>query len=194
MTNEQRVKEAIGKHLAEHTITVRHADGMYRHWRCQKPGSWNMGFDIMAWPGYLCFTGDMGEYLFERTEDMVAFMRGSCMSYEYAAEKCVAHDGRLKEWSEERFVEVLKERLDESKENDGEVSVIRHGRRLTENVADRIAEIEREYNNYSARHDAEKAMYESGLWDGGDVPNCEVYTFRFLWCLHAIHWFCERVT
>lgn len=187
--NEELVAERIGNDLKDHVVTVLRADGLYRHWRCQKPGTWNMSFDVVTWPGSLCYTGDMGDYLFQRTPDMVAFMRGSCMSYAYAAEKCVAHDGRLKEWREERFLEILAERL---KEGD-EVTVVRRGKRETEKVADKIAEIEHEYSNYESQHDAAKAMYESGLWDGCDLPSCEDYTVHFLWCLHALKWFCENV-
>ena len=60
-------------------------------------------------------------------------------------------------------------------------------------ISDAIEEIRREYANYSSPQDAVKAMYESGLWDGGDLPSCEEYTFHFLWCLHAIKWFCQRL-
>jgi hypothetical protein len=187
MIHEKRVEERIAHDLREHAITVRHSHGFYRHWRCQKPDSWNMGFDIVTWPGSLCYSGDMGDYLFQRTEDMVPFMRSVCMSYVYAAEKCVA--GITREWSEERFREVLAERLKEG----SEFTVYRHGKRETASVEEAVAEIEREYANYETRYDAEKAMYESGLWDGGDMPSCEDYTYRFLWCLHAIHWFCEKV-
>lgn len=190
MNSEQLVKERIGNDLAHHTVTLKHSDGMYRHWRCQKPGTWVLGFDIITWPGSLCYTGDMGDYLFQRTNDMVAFMRGSCMSYSYAAEKCVAHDGRLKEWREERFREVLNERLAES--DDGTYTVMRRGEKRKESIAEKIEEIISEYENYGSRHDAEKAMYESGLWDGCDMPSCEDYTVHFLWCLHAIKWFCEQ--
>lgn len=189
LEHEGHVKKRIAKDLAEHTITTRHCAGLYRHWRCQRPGTWNMGFDIIAWPGSLCYTGDMGDYLFQRTEDMVAFMRISCMSYEYAAEKCVAHDGRLKEWSEKEFQRVLAERRAES----DTFTAVYAGGRQTKSVAEAVEEIERKYQNYSSRHDAEKAMYESGLWDGGDLPSCEVWSFHFLWCLHAIKWFCEKV-
>jgi len=177
---EKRVKERIAKDLAEHVITVRHEQGMYRHYRCQKPGTWNMGFDIVTWPGSLCYTGDMGDYLFQRTEDMIAFMRGSCMSYGYAAEKCVAHDGRVTEFSEERFREILHDRIAEAE----------HGDRRKE-VREKVDVILREFSNYSAPADAEKAMYESGLWD--DMPSCKEYTFHFLWCLHALEWFCDHV-
>lgn len=191
--NEAIVKERIVNDLKDHAITILHQHGLYRHYRCQKPGTWVLGFDVVTWPGSLCYTGDMGEYLYQRTDDMIAFMRGSAMSYSYVAEKCVAHDGRLKEWSEERFREVLAERLAESAEDGGEFTVVRHGGSVKESVAEKIVEIEQEYGNYQSRHDAEKAMYESGLWDGADMPSCEVWTVHFLWCLHALDWFCKNV-
>jgi hypothetical protein len=193
MDSKARVKERIGNDLAGHTITLLHGNGLYRHWRCQRPNTWNMGFDIVTWPGSLCFTGDMGEYLFQRTADMVPFMRESCMSYSYAAEKCTAHDGRLKEFSEERFEEILTERLKEADEEGGTFRVMRRGTFADENVADALEEIRNAYSQYSMASDATKAMYESGLWDGCDLPSCEVYTFHFLWCLHAIKWFTKKL-
>jgi len=192
--NESRVKGRIGNDLAEHTIVVKHSDGLYRHWRCQKPGTWNMGFDIITWPGSLCYTGDMGDYLFQRTPDMVSFMRGSCMSYSYAAEKCVAHDGRLKEFREELFEVALLDRLKESEDNGGTFRVMRGERCVDESVADAIDDIRRAYSEYNTQNDAMKAMYESGLWDGADLPSCEDYTFHFLWCLHAIKWFTQQLS
>lgn len=190
---EARVKSDIAKSLAEHTVTELHSHGMYRHWRCQTPGTWHMGFDIVTWPGSLCYTGDMGYYLFQRTDDMVSFMRRSCMSYSYAAEKCVAHDGRLEEWRKEVFEEVLKDRLDESKEDGGTFTVMVRGRWEERSVAEAIEEVRHEYSLYESEHEAIKAMHESGLWDGGDLPSCKAYTYHFLWCLHATKWFCERI-
>lgn len=180
-TSEALVKERIVNDLAEHTITLLHSHGMYRHWRCQKPGTWNLGFDIVTWPGSLCYTGDMGDYLFQRTTDMVAFMRRSCMDYGYAAQKCVAHDNQLKEWREEVFREVLTQRWEDADEDRKDA------------VSEKIGEILDDYAIYDSPHDAVKAMYESGLWDGGDMPSCEDYTIHFLWALHAIKWFCDNV-
>lgn len=190
---EAEVKLRIGKDLCEHVIATKHCDGLYRHYRCQKPGTWNMGFDIVTWPGSLCYTGDMGDYLFQRTDDMIAFMRRSCMSYSYAAEKCVAHDGRLEEFREERMEEILSERLKESADDGGTFRVMRQGSYRDESVADAIEKIRQQYSEYNLPYDATKAMYESGLWDGCDMPSCEVYTFHFLWALHALKWFCEKV-
>jgi hypothetical protein len=180
--SEALVKERIVNDLAEHKITLLHSHGMYRHWRCAKPGTRVLWFDIVTWPGSLCYTGDMGDYLFQRTTDMVAFMRGSAMSYSYAAEKCVAHDGRLKEWREEIFRERLAARIEECEDGKRKAAVTKE-----------VESIISEFETYQSRHDAEKAMYESGLWDGGDMPSCEDYTFHFLWALHAIKWFCDNV-
>lgn len=186
--NETLVKERIGKDLAKHTITVLRMDGMYRHWVCSS-GSFNQRFEIITWPGSLCYTGDMGDYLFQRTEDMVAFMERSCMSYHYAAEKCVAKGReKIEEWNEDLFKQHLKDRIRQGKM----FTVLRQGNRRTESTKEKIREIISEYENYSQPQDALKAMYESGLWD--ELPDCNDYTQNFLWCLHAIKWFCKNVS
>jgi hypothetical protein len=111
-----------------------------------------MGFDIVTWPGSLCYTGDMGDFLFQRTADMIAFMRGACMSYSYAAEKCVAHDGRLKEFSEARFEEILRDRLAEATEGldaDCPVDAEKIGR-----LTAKIEGVRTEFRSYGDPHDA----------------------------------------
>ncbi len=182
---DEEVRTQIIRNLAAHVVTELHSYGLYRHWRCQQPNTRNMGFDIVTWPGSLCYTGDMGDYLFERTADMVAFMRGSCMSYSYAAEKCVAHDGRLKEWRSEIFEEVLADRI-KCQDEDAD------SKRKAE-VMNKIDEIRREYGIYETEHDAMRAIYESGIWNCCDLPNCTTYSRHFLWCLHAIKWFCAKI-
>lgn len=190
---EAKVKERIVNDLAGHTITVMHEAGLYRHYRCQRPGTWCMGFDIVTWPGSLCYTGDMGDYLFQRADDMIAFMSSAIRDHSYVAQKCVA--GKVKEWREERFEEVLRERLKQSRADgsEGRHRVMRRGVWVEASVTEKIKEIRREYDNYCSQHDAMKAMYESGLWDSCELPSCEVYTFHFLWCLHAIKWFCDKL-
>jgi len=191
--NERLVEDRVGDDLKDHVVTVIRCDGMHRHYRCQKPGTWNMGFDVVTWPGSLCYTGDMGDYLFQRTEDMIAFMRGSAMSYGYAAEKCVAHDGRLEEFSEEIFEQVLAERIKDFEGEGGKATLLRNEEKRQEDVAEIIDDIRQQFKTYSAPFDAERAMFESGLWDGCDLPSCETWTFHFLWALHAIKWFCDKV-
>lgn len=184
-----RIRSELPGELSKHEIVLKHCDGLYRHWRVAQPGTSNRMFNIVTWPGSLCFTGDMGDYLFQRVPDMVEFMQRSAMSFSYAEEKCVAHDGRLKEFSEEVFNEIIADRLKQAVEqadHDDDPDIVQH-------VESKIEEIRDEYECYSAEHDAIKAMFESGLWDGGDLPSCKSYTYHFLWCLHAIKWFCDRV-
>lgn len=178
MSNEQEVKRRIANDLANHEITQLHGDGLYRHWRCKKPGTSSLYFDVITWPGFMCVTGDMGEYLFCRTRDMVEFMRSSCMSYGYAAEKCVAHRGEIYEFSPQLLKEWLGECEAEATEEGDEERL------------EKIAEVRRSYGEYEIEHDAFKAIYETGLDD--DPPRCRQFTYHFLWILHAIKWFCDK--
>jgi hypothetical protein len=177
--NEAMVKERIDKDLAEHVIEQRHSAGLYRHWRCGKPSSSDMSFHIVTWPGSLCYTGDMGDYLFRRTDDMVAFMRSACRDYYYAAEKCIAScDDGIREFSSECFDKEMKEVLEENPDN-----------------REKILEIRLHHDTWDGdANETIKAMHESGIWDGCDMPSCEDYAYRFLWCLHAIKWFCEKIS
>lgn len=186
-TLERMVKQRIINDLANHRITLKHSDGMYRHWRCQQPGTWNLGFDIITWPGSLCYTGDMGDYLFQRTHDMVEFMRQASMSYSYAAEKCVAHDGRLKEFRHELFEELLQNYVADRGLEGAEESELASVRRKIDDLREAAK------GDYDTPQEVMQAIYESGLWDGCDMPSCEAWTFHFLWGLHAIKWFCDSL-
>lgn len=61
--------------VAAHQIHVLRDDGVHRHIRFKRPGTYCMQFDLITWPGYLCYTGDMGTYVFNRLEDMFEFFR-----------------------------------------------------------------------------------------------------------------------
>jgi hypothetical protein len=73
--------ERAPKNLAEHVVTQRHNDGdAGRLWRCAKPQSSSYAFTIYAPPGWLIFTGDMGESMWSREYDMIEFARKSINS------------------------------------------------------------------------------------------------------------------
>lgn len=177
----EQVRHHSAKDLSEHVIRVVQSKGLHRHWRCRKPGTGVYGFDIITWPGYLCICGDMGDFVFARTSDMLAFMRGACMSFSYAAEKCVAQ-GRegVKEWDRAILDEALDYRLTEYEEDSDEIAKLR----------EKIEELKDD--RYESEHDAMEAMYESQLW-GCELPDCRTYTFHFLWCMFAIKWFCDKI-
>jgi len=68
-----KARERFDSDTADHEMTVIHDDGIYRHLRFQKPGTYTYGYDIVTWPGFLAYTGDMGEFMFSRLPDMFAF-------------------------------------------------------------------------------------------------------------------------
>jgi len=76
-----------------------------------------MHFDLLTWPGYLCYTGDMGTYVFRRLHDMFQFFRRGesigerCIDIRYWAEKLEAIDrvDGVREWTPEKFREEVRD-------------------------------------------------------------------------------------
>ena len=61
--------------VANHTMEVITDDGVNRMLRLTNNGSAVYHFTIVTWPGYLAISGDCGDYLFSRIEDMFGFFR-----------------------------------------------------------------------------------------------------------------------
>jgi hypothetical protein len=171
--------------VAEHQIEVIRNDGLYRHIRFQRPGRWCMGFDLITWPGHLCYTGDMGTYVFSRLRDMFEFFRGSGVNPSYWAEKVLASDkyDGIKEWSEEKFREAVTEYFNCATEdwepekrselwgevNDQILLVIDDGKERAEMAV------------YDFEHDGFRFQ---DFWEHDTTE----WTHRFLWCCHALQW------
>lgn len=96
----------------EHEMTVLRDDGVYRHLRFQKPGSWIYGYDLITWPGHLAISGDIGCYVFSRIEDMFDFFvdRGYGINPHYWGEKLRAPRGedRAKRYSHDVLCDHLR--------------------------------------------------------------------------------------
>jgi hypothetical protein len=76
MTTQQKTPlERFQETISEHQLTVIHDDGLHRHMRCARPQSSDRYFNITTWPGFLCISGDMGCYVFQRVTDMFQFFR-----------------------------------------------------------------------------------------------------------------------
>jgi hypothetical protein len=98
---------------AGHGMTVLHDDGLYRHLRFQNPGRSAYWFDLVTWPGFLAFAGDMDGYVFTRVEDMFTFFRGHNINPDYWAEKVVDGRDRLKRYEQDLLDQQVKEALAE---------------------------------------------------------------------------------
>jgi hypothetical protein len=173
--------------VAQHRIAVIRDDGIYRHLQFSRPGTYCMGFDIVTWPGYLCYCGDMGEFLFTRLPDMFEFFRTALrddgdlhINPSYWGEKCVAadkHDG-LRTYSAELFREAIATRLDEMDADD----------ELRQAVEDEV--LPAAHDGETVAHIAARDFTHDGEFVFPDFweANLTDYTYRFIWCCFALAW------
>lgn len=181
------VADRFAADIANHELTILRDDGLYRHLRFTKPGEWAMYFDILTWPTHLCYTGDMGTYVFSRVRDMLDFFRGERINPGYWAEKVLAEDKSdgVRRWSKELFKERILESFAEWAEGvDKEVA--------EDALSDLRAEVIDGLDDFSkdmAYRAAMEFQYQGKLLfqDWWDVCTDE-YTFRYIWCLHALVW------
>ena len=196
----QCTEDKFLRDIAEHKMTVIRADGVNRHLRFQKPGSMCMHFDLITWPGYLCYTGDMGTYVFRRLNDMFEFFRTDrenmklrdgrtlAINPSYWGEKLEAidHCDGFREWRSEVFEARIREAFDEWLNENNASDETRA--EATEQFEDEvIAEIE------VGKGEAYRAACEFEV--NGDTPfqdwwevNTDEYTYRFMWCCFALAW------
>ncbi len=201
-------EESFMKDVANHEMRIIRDDGLYRHIRFKRVGTWCTHFDLITWPGYLCYTGDMGTYVFQRLDDMFEFFRMNrnhmrpkdgktlAINLGYWAEKVEAKDrhGDLKEFSEEMFnravvgdlVAWLRSRRDQTTKEDR--------RELWCAVMNEVIGADGDsggYRKQAAAHDFSHHVndrvgdfYFQDFWDN----NVEDYTHRFVWCCYALAW------
>jgi len=193
--------------IAKHTMQIQREDGVYRHIRFSVPGSSVYRFDLLTWPGHLCYTGDMGTYVFQRIEDMFEFFRADqCnddrlyTNHGYWSEKLVAVDGNKRkgaatEFSEEKFRRVINEyRVEWMRDR----SLTKEQRRkLWESVDDEVLCLIDDGGGDSAQRAAYgfcwRPCHYSGRgpeWSFADLwdHNFEDYTHSFRWCCFALAW------
>jgi hypothetical protein len=196
----QLTEEQFLKNIATHEMTVLMDNGIYRHLRFSKPKSRDMWFDIVTWPGFLAYTGDMGGFVFTRLNDMFQFFRTDTekerlgINLGYWGEKLEAVDrngskGSYKEFDPERMREQIEEHVAGWIEEEG----------LTKDEAEELRD---EIDNYiypfldDGPHEAYRAVRDFSFeqnhrtyefhdaWEWG----CEEYTFRYIWCCYALAW------
>lgn len=202
-------EKALARFLADvkdHRLTVIHEDGVHRHLRFQKPGTMCMHFDLITWPGYLCYTGDMGTYVFTRIHDMLEFFRGGkpdnlfySIDRRYWAEKVEAQDkgAGLKEFSEAKFTRAVMEYLVEWIRARREETTKEERRELWDAVIDEVVRADGDSDGMRKQIAANDFHHRVDLTDGTHVNfyfqdfwerNVEEWTHRFTWCCYALRW------
>lgn len=178
--------ESFARAVAEHTMTVLRDDDAYRHLRFGKPGTIVNSFSIVTWPGYLAFTGDMGDYVFKRLDDMMEFFRGHGPNPDYWSEKCVAagHEG-IKEYSAELAHEMIDEAVVEASRDLPPGDAVALEEQVVSDVLNFLHDGEAATHARLRDFYAEEApdvFSDSWEWD------FKVFTYHFVWACHAIPW------
>ncbi len=211
-------EERFRRDVAGHKVIVLRDDGVNRHIRLKKPGTVNMYFDLITWPGYLCYTGDMGTYVFQRTEDMFRFFRRrgrlDGIDHHYWAEKVeAACRGDIREFNYAKFQAMIRQWVanheqEHEPDDDDEAMAAKHAAAYAElraAVEDDVVNCdENDVRCFDAATDfthsgdawkeyhGDEAQFEfADLWDGFDYATKE-FTFRFLWCCYALAWGIEQ--
>jgi hypothetical protein len=204
------------KQVSEHVVEVHRDDGVYRHIRFRQPGTMMMHFDLITWPGYLCYCGDMGTYVFSRTKDMFEFFRTDreharrhdrqlIINLSYWSEKLQAVDGRRRgrsalEFSEDKFRRVINDfRVNWIREAAREQTLDKEQRRELWEAVDQEVLGELDNSGDFAQHAAYRFSWSPGgqfssrydeLWSFQDLweHSFEEYTHHFTWCCYALAW------
>lgn len=198
MKDQKKEEEDFLKNVATHEMKIIRDDGVARHIRFKRPNTGCMHFDLITWPGYLCYTGDMGTYVFSRIEDMFEFFRtdrddynfnlnGLSINPSYWGEKLQAIDKNdgFKQYSPDKFHLVVNDIIDRHIADEG----------LTDEQAESLREAIEEYvfaNNDESEEMAHAAAREfehegfefSDFWE----HDLKDYSFRFMWCCYALAW------
>lgn len=196
--------------VSEHEMTVIRDEGTHRHIRFKRPGTSCYYFDIITWPGYLCYTGDMGTFVFQRMTDMFQFFRTDrenmrlregetlYINPQYWGEKLQAVDrsgdgGSYLEFSEEKFNRVVMTDLVQWIREHAYRTTKEERRELWDAVIGDVIEADGDsggYRKQCAAYDFHHRVNEKLTFCFDDFFEHDVtdYTSRFIWCCYALAW------
>lgn len=198
------------KDVADHEMIIIRDDGLHRHIRFKQSGTYCMHFDLITWPGYLCYTGDMGTFVFQRLRDMFEFFRTDrehlrlrdgrtlAINPSYWGEKLEAVDrsgdcGSYREFSEEKFDRAVMGYLVEWIRGQAYKTTKEERRELWNAVVSDVIGAEGDsggYRKQCAAHDFHHRVndriefYFQDFWERSVTD----YTNRFIWCCYALAW------
>lgn len=199
------------KEIAKHEMIVIRDEGTNRHIRFKHPDTSHAYFDLITWPGHLCYTGDMGTYVFQRLTDMFAFFRTSRegggdpdqlhINVGYWAEKLIAVDGnrgggKVLKFDEDKFKRVINEYRIQWMRSAKETGALdKAGRReLWEAVEDDVLRQVEDGGDraqcaaYDFCHNPHPKMPYG--WQFTDLFERDFteYTHSIVWCCYALAW------
>ena len=207
-------QEQFLRDVAKHEMIVIRDDGVNRHIRFKQPDTGCMHFDLITCPGHLCYTGDMGTYVFQRLTDMFEFFRTDranrrdpsklYINLGYWTEKLIAvdgsrHGGKVKEFDEDQFKRVINEyRVQWMRDAKESGTIDKEGRRLLwEAVDEKVMDVLEDGSEraqmaaYDFNYEGDHHRYGWSFTDLFDHDFTE-YTHSIVWCCYALAWGVEQ--
>jgi hypothetical protein len=181
--------------VANHKVEVLHSQGVYRHIKCGD-GTFENAFNVVTYPNHLCFSGDVGCFVFERTYDMLAFFNHKTLNPSYWASKVIS--GITVEFDQKSFVANIRtvaksvlENLDHAELHENELTVQEATDGFLADIEELILE---EYESQAEWMQAIDEFYCDvipGLaliekFDSEAV--FDKYTDQFIWCCNSLIW------
>ncbi len=189
MTHLESIEPIFVKDVADHEVKCVGSFVVdkirYGTWRCGTDSLIYHHFNVSTWPGYLAISGGMGEFMWSRNANMLAFVRGSMRSVDYFHEKLCA--GNSREYNPKNVRQWL---VDERRGAEVEDEETRNC------LLEQLTDIEDGWGGDDGSEDSfyravsESDSYHDGLSEGLDVRS---YTYRYLWCCLALEWFAARI-
>lgn len=194
-------KEQFLENIKEHEMTIIRDDGLYRHVRFSKPESTVYRFDLITWPGHVCYTGDMGTFVFSRITDMFDFFGHNLddkypINPHYWGEKVLSESrfGGYKEYDQEDFEIHVKTEFEEGHTDDIKYFPFPFSYLVCAYPVDLWHEVERDVLHYAC-DGQDRAMWSAHDFRGSDGFTFEVYewdvtrpTYHYIWCCYALVW------
>jgi len=205
---ERRTEQEFLKDVYAHEMHVLFDNGINRHIMFKEPGTMNHHFSLITWPGYLCYTGDMGTYVFRRLEDMFEFFRtdrehmylksGQTLAINpgYWGEKLEAVDkcDGYKEFSEDLFEAAVIGDLKYWLRDHLHQTTKEERRDLWDGVMSVVLGADGDGNGYRKT----AAAFDFNHYVNKDIGNfyfmdffehtIHDYSYRFIWCCYALAW------
>lgn len=167
------IRTLAARDFAEHEL---HEEGPGR-WRCQKPGTWCMGFHVITAPWLVIVAGDIGDVIFEPSDrDATAWARRVRTDLDYTCGKIIASpEGRRPKTSCEAKTAAALAAFEEDPDPDEW--------HLWEDFLDGEDGDPTEFARF----------VESGLLDPEGRPDIDDWTSSALWAYHALTWWARAM-
>ena len=193
-----KVVDRFEQDTVNHELEVLIEDGVNRILRFKdKSGSSINHFYVMQTQGKICYTGDMGDYVFtNHNKDMLAWFHNN-MSLSYIAEKC--RTGSIYEYCKDLALESIKHEVSSFCESyideyvgDDDVDMDAALDKWTEDLANEVLseiDFENEFTVHTSAYSVSTQVtnYLKFEIDTSDGINCNEYTYRYLWCVLAMN-------